>query len=796
MLKRRPALRFVLLFAAGILLSEWVSLPSIWLFASSVVLVLLSAILFWLKKKQLIAVISLHCSVVLLGLLLQTFHHVDFKSRELEPRTADESVTIFGTIDSEPIRRERRISYVVQTDSIIRDRSIEQDSRRVLVTVRLDKGETYSEEMEYGKKIKLRGSIEPFPFQRNPGEFDYGKYLALNDIQGVISVKGLAEVRVNVQKDDNSLKAWTYSIQRSLYHIIDSLHSPQHAGFLKGIIFGYCADIPPDVKQSFLDTGTIHILAVSGSNVAFVAFIFFSFFGFFRLPRKAVGGAAIAGLIVYMLLTGSSPSVVRATIMAIVILCGTLFEHKADIYNSISVAAMILLLWNTNTLFDVGFQLSFSAVISIVYFCPRLESLIKKIPERFKEMKSVDMILKLFAVSLAAQLGTIPFTAYYFNRVSFISLIANIPVVPISGFNTFIGSAELIFYGISPWIAKLYAAANDFLVWFLLGFVKHAAGISFAYVENWHISPMLVIGYYATVFGLFNAHRVQVRIWILILLLFAGNVVLFSDLWTRAHTKLIVTMIDVGQGDAILVEFPNGKHLLVDSGPKSQRFNSGEKIIVPLLKRIGISKIDYFVITHPHSDHIGGAESVVKSLRVDSLFMGLLDSTNREVRNLLECAQTRNTGLKEIRAGNQIFVDPNMRIYVLYPTQSMPAEKNLNNSSLVLKIIYGNTSILTVGDAEIPAEQRMIKRYDGLLSSTVLKAGHHGSITSSSEEFLQAVHPAMALISVGNHNRFSDPSPFILSRFKAYSIAVNRTDKLGAIIIESDGKQWMKREWR
>jgi competence protein ComEC len=482
--------------------------------------------------------------------------------------------------------------------------------------------------------------------------------------------------------------------------------------------------------------------------------------------------------------------------MAIVILCGTLFERKADIYNSISVAAMILLLWNTNTLFDVSFQLSFSAVISIVYFYPRLELLIKKIPERFEEIKAVDMILKLFAVSLAAQLGTIPFTAYYFNRVSFISLIANIPVVPISGLNTFIGSAEMMFYFISPSIAKLYAAANDFLVWFLLGFVKQAASVSFAYVETWHVSIVLAIGYYVVVLGVFNAHRVRVRAWILILLLFVGNVVLFSSLWTRAHTKFTVTVIDVGQGDAILMEFPGGKHLLVDSGPISQRFNSGEKIVVPLLKRMGISKIDYFVITHPHSDHIGGAESVIKSLRVDSLFMGSLNSTNREVQNLLECAHTRNVGLKEIRAGSQIFIDPNVRIYALHPTQSMSAEKNLNNSSVVLKIMYGNASILTVGDAEIPAEQSMIKRYGEFLSSTVLKAGHHGSITSSGEEFLNIVHPQKALISVGNHNKFRNPSSFTIRRLMAHAVEIERTDKSGAIILESDGKQWVRRVWR
>jgi competence protein ComEC len=796
MLKRRPALRFVLLFAAGILLSEWVSLPSIWLFSLSIVIVLLSAILFRLKKYQLIAVILLHCSVVLLGLLLQTLQHIDFKSRELEPSIADEPVTLFGTIDSEPIQRDKRISCVVRTDSVFRVSSIERDSRRVMVMIRLDKGKAFPEEIKYGKKIQILGSLDPFPFQRNPGEFDYGKYLALNDIQGVVSVKGFSEVRLTVQKDDNSLNAWTYLVQRSLYSIIDSLHSPQHAGFLKGIIFGYCADLPADVKQSFLDTGTIHILAVSGSNVAFVAFMFFSVFGFFRLSRKAVGGAAIAGLLVYMLVTGSSPSVVRATIMAIVILCGTLFERKADIYNSISVAALILLLWNTNTIFDVGFQLSFSAVLSIVYFYPRLELLIKKIPERFEEIKAVDIILKLFAVSLAAQIGTIPFTAYYFNRVSIISLLANIPVVPISGLNTFIGFAEVIFYHISPWIAKLYAASNDFLIWFLLGFVKHAASVSFAYVETWQVSSTLAIGYYVAVLGVFNIHRVRIHAWILILIFAVGNVILFSDVWTRAHTKLTATMIDVGQGDAILLECPNEKRILVDAGPWSMRFDAGERTIVPFLKRKGISKLDYLLITHSHNDHLGGVRSILNSIRVDTLVLNGFDSDNRQVKEVFQAAQEKNVGLKMMYTGDQVLIDSNVRMYVLYPQWNQIVKKNLNNTSIVVKVAFGNASMLLVGDAEAAVEHKLISKYKEFLSSGVLKIGHHGSLSSTSEEFLNIVHPHKALISVGNHNKFRHPSLFTLKKLITDSIGIQRTDKTGAIVLESDGKQWTQKVWR
>ncbi len=368
MLKRRPALRFVLLFTAGILLSEWLPMHPSWLLLISIVLVLLSAVIFGIRKKQIIAVILLHCSVILLGSLLHSVQQLDFKSRKLEPDITDESITLFGTVDTEPIRQGTKASCIVRTDSILRVRRIEKEQRRVMVVFRLNKAENFSEKIKFGKEIELSGFLEPFPFQRNPGDFDYGKYLALNDIQGVVSVNGLQGVRMNELYKNNIFRTWIFSAQHSLYRIIDSLHTSQHAGFLKGIIFGYRGDIPPDVKQSFLDSGTIHILAVSGSNVAFVAFIFFSLFGFFRISRRTIAGAAIIGLVVYMLLTGSSPSVVRATIMIIILLCGVLFERKVDIYNSIATAAIILLMWNTNTLFDIGFQLSFSAVISIIYF--------------------------------------------------------------------------------------------------------------------------------------------------------------------------------------------------------------------------------------------------------------------------------------------------------------------------------------------------------------------------------------------------------------------------------------------
>jgi len=162
----------------------------------------------------------------------------------------------------------------------------------------------------------------------------------------------------------------------------------------------------------------------------------------------------------------------------------------------------------------------------------------------------------------------------------------------------------------------------------------------------------------------------------------------------------------------------------------------------------------------------------------------------------LEIAQAMHTGIKIVRTGDRIFIDPSARGYVLHPDSNHLAEKNLNNSSVVLKIIYGNSSILLAGDAEVPAEQRLIPRYGAFLSSNVLKTGHHGSITSTSADFLNVTRPQTALISVGYHNKFRHPSPFTIWRMTMNSIEIQRTDTSGAIVLETDGTKWIQKEWR
>jgi competence protein ComEC len=717
-------------------------------------------------------------------------------SRKLIPMVDNEPIVLSGSVDSDIARKGQSITFVVKTDSIERRKYKEALERRVLVRVRTKSGSNALPNLHFGVRVKVTGELDPLPLQRNPGEFDYGKYLELNDVHGIVTTPTIYSVRVNSSVPPLSFAVMVADAQKYLFHIFDALHPAEQANFLKGIVWGNRSDISDEVKQSFIDTGTIHILAVSGSNVAFVTLAIYSLLGFFRLSKRNIIGITIVALIVYMLITGSSASVVRATIMAIVILIGTVIERRTDIYNTLAVAALALMLWNPNNLFDVGFQLSFSAVISIVYFYPPLKQLIQKIPERYEEIKFIEPVLELFAVSLAAQIGTIPFTAYYFGRFSFISLLANIPVVPLSGLNTFVGFIEVMAFPISHKLAWVCAAVNDVLVWLLLNFVKAAASIPFAVVEVSDLSVLAVLTYYCIVIGLFdtNLHRGW-RMIIFSVLVFS-NILIYQKLFDAHNHKLTLTMLDIGQGDAFFLQSPSNRCMMIDCGPITKHSDAGKITIAPFLKRQGIKKLNYVLITHPHDDHYGGLVSLLASVQIETVLVSYGVDKLVFPPPFLHILDSVHVPVQYIGAGSSVPLDDNMRIYVVSPRQHSVPEHNFNNASLVAKVLYGRSAALLTGDAEIPIDQELVSRYHTFLASDILKAGHHGSITSTSEELLSAIHPSMALISVGVRNKFNHPSPIVLRRLAKRHITIHRTDKEGASVLQSDGTMWMTISWR
>jgi len=289
--------------------------------------------------------------------------------------------------------------------------------------------------------------------------------------------------------------------------------------------------------------------------------------------------------------------------------------------------------------------------------------------------------------------------------------------------------------------------------------------------------------------------------------LIVANIVLYA--WISAdpaRDEFRITFLDVGQGDAAFLEFPGGGTVLIDAGPKTPGYDTGERVILPFLRWKGVQKIDYLVVSHPHSDHLGGVPAVMRAIAVGRVVDCGSEEDTRLYKEYSRVMDSLRLPMSPAVAGEILGDELPGRIYVLWPDTGFAgpggspgfggARSNVNNLSVVLDIRFGSTSVLFTGDAEDDAEAYIVARYGGFIGSGLLKAGHHGSITSSTPGFISLVSPEHTVISVGRGNRFGHPSAAVIDRYLALGSEVERTDLEGALVFESDGRRWDRVRWR
>lgn len=714
---------------------------------------------------------------------------------------SSDSLIFVCRVADEPRVREGRTTALISILSLQHEFDSASVEGNAYLTIFADKRtKEKPKAISYGSILTFKGVLqEPGP-ERNPGEFSYKEYLALNNVHALTTVFGYSNVSISELRQPHwFFEHFIFPSKEFIIRTITTVMKGDEANFLIGLLLGDRTDISEEIKKAFTNTGTIHVLAVSGSHVILVVTIIYIVLGLLRFPNKPKILITILALMYYTFLTGASPSIVRASIMSGIVLVGKFFEEKTDSYNVLGLSAVIMFLYDPKQLFDVGFQLSFSAVFSMVYFYPKLNSLVKKIPEPLEEFKIITPVWQLFALSLAAQIGTIPFTAYYFGKVSLISLFANLLVVPLVGVIVTIGLAGALFGVISMGIASIFSEANNLLAWFTLTFVKLAEQVPYA-VVNTATFGLEETGLYSLVITwLFNVKdRVLHKRMLFGLLLFAIGV-LYTSIVFDEEKKLKVTFLDVGQGDGAVVELPTGETIVVDAGPISASYNAGEKIIGPYLRRSGISTIDAIITSHPHADHLGGVPYLMRHFTVKQT----IDADQRLNSKLFFEYDELEKVIDQltVRAGMVKAFD-NLRIYFLHPTgrfidyDSSDGYADVNESSVVFKLQYGATSFLFMGDAEIESEEHISRTYQEFLDSDVVKAGHHGSSTSSTEGLIRYATPDYVVVSVARFNKFKHPSKTVIRRFEEKNAKVLRTDQEGAIIFESDGTSIQRVSWR
>ena len=622
---------------------------------------------------------------------------------------------------------------------------------------------------------------------RNFGGFSYDTYLRTQRIHRRGSTKSALLVGRASPSPPRSVRARVsrlrLGVQRELerrFPSADGADISPNGAVLEALLLGEDGRLDEPTVENLQKTGLYHLFAISGGHIAIINLLLFSLFRFVRMSRRASSLALAVFLVFYTALVEGSPSVLRATLMTLAVLAGRLLWKDVHVLNTIAASAFALLLANPASLHEVGFQLTYAATLSIILFAPPLLRRLPRLPFKMSE---------LAALSVTAALGAMPIVARSFNRVAFSSLLLNFPAIPLVGLTMGVGYVFLPFAAVCPGAAALPAAGLELLVAVFAAVSRSLDAWPFLSIRV-PTPPGGLLGAYYLTLGLalvrprFRLQRPAV------LIAFAVASALFVvPPFRRSSPDLRVTLIDVGQGESILVEFPGRRTMVIDGGGlAASPFDVGERVVSPVLWRKGITKIDHLVLTHPHPDHMDGLVALARNFRIGEFWEGLPAPADGGYAELLESLPARAVR-RRVGRGDRFASGP-VSVEVLHPSSDGgagpgPAD---NENSLVIKLTMDGTSFLFTGDAGRPTEERLVA--SGLdLGARVLKAGHHGSASSTTTAFLAAVRPRLVIVSAGPGNTYGFPHPDFLARCAEAGAAVLRTDLEGAIEIRVDGRR-------
>lgn len=542
------------------------------------------------------------------------------------------------------------------------------------------------------------------------------------------------------------------------------------------------------------------MLAVSGSHITYIISAFSILME--KKNKRITKILTIIFLIFFMALTGFTASVVRASIMGILILTSGLVHRKSDTINNLGISSLIILICNPYTIIDAGFWLSFAGTIGIIL----LEKPINSYFQKFKicKIKPISWIINSFTITFAANIIIIPIMAYMFSTFSMTFWISNILAAPVMEFVTIYG---FLIYFISIFSLPLAKFLGIILNFSLNSLIKIAEITSLIPGSSIYIkTPYLLecIIYYLILFLIFNWKRIKEKLennkilekikknsykYISIILI---SIILTNTISNKIFQEIKIYFVDVGQGDSTLIQTIEGKNILIDGGGSEfGSFDVGESILLPYLLDRRITTIDYLMISHFDSDHIGGVFAILENLEVKNIIISKQGETSENLKKFYEI--TNNKGIRTIivKKGDIVEIDKYSHFEILFPEDNLIEDNILNNNSIVARFNSLDFSILFTGDIEEIAEKRLCELYSGTdkLEAFVLKVAHHGSKTSSTEEFLELVKPKIALIGVGKNNNFGHPNIDVIERLENMGSKIYRTDNCGEIIIRINRKK-------
>lgn len=761
-------------------------------------------------------IIILFCSAVL------SFVYTRYKNNEFLSIIPRETNELIGVIKSEVEEKKYTYCYTVQIKELQSKRNI-----RFRLYVKKKKG---AKAFEYGDVITLNGEIELPEEARNYGGFSQRDYYKSKGIYGIIyaeadSAKLISKGKFSIVKVGNNIRA---SFKETLRKYV----SEKNANILLAILIGDKEEISGDTLEKFQTSSLIHILCVSGAHVSFLILGVQKLLDKFGRKRKYL--LSLLAIAMLICITGFSPSVTRACIMGVMMILSKLLFRSSDTINAVSLSLLILLINNPFILFDTGLLLSYGGTIGILSLAKIGEEKAKRwagtspaptnsennvgaghVPAHDNKIRAKlkSYIIKTVIVSTSAQVILMPIIAYLFCTIHPTFFISNLIATPLFEILILFGYVFLIISYIFPPICYFLAIPLNLCVTIFLKTAELSSKLPLAQINVVKPNIAFLIIYYLAAFViryfvlLYEKNRTPryferklknrinfIKSKITKKKAIAGilSVLLLFQAIKILPSSFFIYFVDVGQGDCTLVQTPNNKTIMIDSGGAEnlEEYDVGKQVLVPYLLARGITELDYIMVSHFHADHCNGFIAVMNEIKVGTLLMAKQEIYTKETERIMNLAKQKNIKIVYVETGQKIRLDNSTTLEILHIGKDT---QNLNNNSIIARIKYNNFSILFTGDAEKEEEADFLKEYEKQNKGVdVLKVGHHGSPTSSTQEFINAVKPKIALIGVGEKNNFGHPNADVIERLKQYGAKIYRTDKSGEISITVDSKGRIK----
>ena len=595
--------------------------------------------------------------------------------------------------------------------------------------------------------------------------------------EAVESKRGIGIRHARVTRDGG--RSLLLALRASAGDRIDRIFGTD-APMVRALLIADTHSLSPELRNRYASAGIIHMLSISGLHVGIIAAAMELLFVAARLPRRAAYIATLCITAMYVAVIGAPAPALRASVMLAVVTFSRLLQRPTSPWAALSLGALVPLM-NPRTVLDIGWQLS---VIGIAGLIASAALAHRWVAPRFEGWRA--QVATLALASIVASVVSAPLVTWSFGRLSIIAPITNVAATPVVAVLQPTLFLALLFAPAPPVAHFLAGAAHPMLV-ALDDVARAGASVPFGSLT---VAPTL---HGAVLAGVATAAMVVAcvsyfpgRALVVAMAAFTGA--LWLPLLPHHADRLEMHLIDVGQGDAVALRTPRGHWLLVDAGRAWRGGDAGRATVIPYLRRRG-GDVELFVLSHPHSDHVGGAASVLHSLHPLTYWDGAYAGTSEPYLASLEAAREERVRWRRVHPGDTLRVD-GVLLRVLAPDSAwMSTLADPNEASVVVSVEYGTVRFLLMGDAEHGEESWLLRHERSFLEADVLKVGHHGSRTSSGNDFLDAVRPSLALISVGAGNSYGHPDPSVLRALARHGAVVLRSDREGSVVVRTDGQR-------